>query len=73
MKMPMGNLWKRLENRFQPAVGDVGTSFLGIAALFFVRAFPPSASVEFNLWLLGSSVVFFLLGIWLRVAYRTGT
>ena len=59
-----------LYNRISPLFSDVGTSFLGIAALFFVRAFPPSASLEFDYWLLGASAVSFLLGLFLRASTK---
>ena len=64
------NLVSRVANRREHLLADIGTSAMGIAALFFVRAFPPSASVDFDLWLLLPSAAFFLAGLVLRAFNR---
>ena len=67
MRMPMGNLWGWLYHRRARLFSDIGTASLGIAALFFVRAFPPSASFDFDIWMLLPSAFFFVSGLALRV------
>ena len=51
----------------RPLFSDIGTAFIGVAALFFVRGFPQTASIEFDPWLMGVSFFFFLVGLLLRV------
>lgn len=63
MREPFRNLLSRVVNRREHLLSDIGTSAMGIAALFFVRAFPPSASFDFDMWLLLPSTVFFLAGL----------
>ena len=65
------NLRSRLEDRLKQVLPDVGMSCLGIAALFLVRAFPPSASLDFNLWPLGISAGFFILGLFFRAFFKS--
>jgi hypothetical protein len=58
VREPFRNLFGRVVGRREHLLSDIGTSAMGIAALFFVRAFPPSASFDFDLWLLLPSTAF---------------
>ena len=59
----------RLRNPAVRILPDVGLSFLGVAGVFFVMSFPPTASFEFDLWQLGVSAFFFFAGLVLRASY----
>lgn len=66
----MGDLFRRFYDGMRLTFPDIGTSCLGIAALFFVRSVPTMPSFGFNYWLLGISLAFFLSGLFLRAFYR---
>lgn len=70
MKDRLQNIATTLYVAARPLFSDIGTAFIGVAALFFVRGFPQTASIEFDPWLMGVSFFFFLVGLLFRVLSR---
>lgn len=70
MSTPNGGNARRIYGKIRQAFPDIGTAFLGLAALFFVRAVPPTASLDLNLWPLTLSGIFFVFGLYLRAFFR---
>ena len=68
--MPLIDTISRIYGKIRRTLPDIGTAFLGLAALFFVRAVPPTASLDLNLWQLTLSALFFVSGLYLRAFYR---
>ena len=65
------NSIRRVVAAVSPALQDVGTVFLGIAAIFFTRSFPTSQFSDFELGMMAVSVAFVLAGVVFRALGRT--
>ena len=66
MKDLLLKVWVSRHNVIRRIAPDSGTAFLGIAALFFVRGFPATASLDFDSWFVAVSLFFFIAGLFLR-------
>ena len=69
--MTTGNWTNRFSNRFGPSLIDLGTVFLGAAAIFLTRAFPSSSFNDFDSGMMAVCVACIVIGISLRMAFRT--
>ena len=65
------SLTDRLRTNVTLILPDLGTAFLAIGGVCFVKSFRPSASLKFDLWMLGTSVLFSLSGLVLRALYKS--
>ena len=70
-------IWRRFidwlshsPSKVAPVVNDIGTVFLGAAAIFLARAFPTSAVYDFDIWMTIASVMFCVIGLFLRYLSR---
>ena len=68
------NLLNRFVVGFNPRLPDLGTAFLGIAAILFSKAYPESATLtNVDFWTLASSIAFLTLGLFIRALYEPPT
>lgn len=72
MKDFLADSRRRLADILIPALNDLGAVFLGVAVVFFTRAFPSAYLDDINLWMLLASTAICLAGLALRAYYRSG-
>lgn len=77
MKETFTALWERLRRRLspvpsklRPVSNDVGTVFLGVAVVFFTRSVPSLDFEDIDIEILAVSILFCLVGVFLRLFYR---
>lgn len=71
MKEQQRNWPSRLSDWLRPGLTDLGTVWLGAAAIFLTRAFPSDAPLgDFNLGMLIASLVCCAVGMTLRMLAR---
>lgn len=61
---------KRAVAKIGPALQDLGTVFLGIAAILFTRSFPTSQFSDFELGMMAVSLACVFVGVGLRALGR---
>ena len=71
MTVRFGVWRRRIAELIKPAFGDFGTVLLGIAVVFFTRAFPSVYLDNVNFGMLAVSIIFCLAGLSLRLYSRS--